>query len=342
MTIRTSHDFPTVRRNASFGRRCSAAALATSLALLAGCPTPPVKEDRHTETSERLPQGNIRMPAGVDAKSVRLVEQGRRMKVYAELLGIDDARDKKLLVRDDVARALNITNTQMRRRFMDTVSRPRRFEVYDMTGSVTAEQSDLVVDAMVTQVTQEIKPIEGGVRVSVTQVRLSVQGKHRYDGTPLFVAPVEVVGQTGATTGDRVVIAPGERVDNPDVQRRLGLDYERALQRAFDAASARMASVIRPVGKVVSVDAGQFGMLGGQAHGFQGGDEVVMFRATTIKLASGDEEFSSTRPVAVARCDGTGTRTSQCTIIKLAPNMTPQTGDFAVLSDFSAVGTRVE
>jgi hypothetical protein len=93
---------------------------------------------------------------------------------------------------------------------------------------------------------------------------------------------------------------------------------------------------------VVSVDGNQFGMLGGQAHGLQGGDEVVLFRATTIKLPSGEEEFSSTRPVAVARCDGTGTRTSQCVVIKLSPDLKPQVGDFAVLSDFSATGVRVD
>lgn len=325
------------------GPRLALWAAAGALALLlGGCGNKPIKEDRHSVSAETLAKGPIRMPSGVDFKTVRLVEQGRRQKVYAEVLGIDNAQDKTLLVRRDVAEKLNITNTQMRRRFMDTVSRSRRFEVYDSSTSVTAEQSDLVVDAMVTQVTQEVRQIEGGVRVSVTRVRLSVQGKHRYDGTPLFVAPVEVVGQTGATTGDRVVIAPGERVESADVQNRLGLDYERALQRAFDAAAKRIDAVIRPAGKVVSVDGNQFGMLGGQAHGLQGGDEVVVFRATTIKLPSGEEEFSSTRPVAVARCDGTGTRTSQCVLIKLSPDLKPQVGDFAVLSDFSATGVRVD
>lgn len=330
-------------------RRGSAASAFTVLTALIGallltaCPaSKPPKEDRHSVKAETLPTGAIRMPSGVDLRNGRLIEQGRRVKIYAELLGVDDPADKKLLVRADVARALNITNAQMRRRFVDTVSRSRRFEVYDSSTSVTAEQSDLVVDGMVTQVTQELLPIEGGVRVSVTRVRLSVQAKHRYDGTPLFPAPVEVVGQTGGSTGDRARILPGERVESPDVQNRLAVDYERGLQRAFDAAARRIDAVIRPMAKVVTLDGDQFGMLGGQVHGFQGGDEVVVFRATTIKLPSGDEEFSSTRPVAVARCDGTGTRTSQCVIIKLAPNLRPAVGDFAVLSDFSATGVRLD
>jgi len=96
------------------------------------------------------------------------------------------------------------------------------------------------------------------------------------------------------------------------------------------------------MGKVVSVDGDQIGMLGGQAHGFQGKDEVVVFRATTIRLPTGKEEFASTRPVAVARCDGAGTRTSQCVVIRRAPGMTIQNGDYTVLSDFSANNTRVE
>jgi hypothetical protein len=335
-----------MNRTAAAPGRCKPAAvlaLCASAAMLAGCPaTNPPKEDRPPRAAATPAAGPLRMPSGADLRAARLIEQGRRVKIYAELLGIDDPADKKLLVRAEAARALNITNAQMRRRFVDTVSRSRRFEVYDSSTSVTADQSDLVIDGMVTQATQELLPIEGGVRVSVTRVRLSVQAKHRYDGTPLFAAPVEVVGQTGGSTGDRARILPGESTDLPDVQNRLAVDYERALQRAFDAAARRIDAVIRPMGKLVAVDGDQLGMLGGQVHGFQGGDEVVVFRATTIRLPSGDEEFATTRPVAVARCEGVGTRSSQCTVVRLAPDLRPQAGDFAVLSDASATGVRLD
>ena len=323
---------------------CSLAALAALMAV-AGCKTQPVQTaepDRHAEKVEPTRTIAIKMPQGVDIQAVRLIEQGRRMKIYTELLGIGDRRDQKLMFPQAVGDALGMTAPQVRRRFMDTVSRSRRFEVYDAGSSVTAEQTDLVLDGMVTQVTQELRAIEGGVRVSVTRLRLSLQLKHRYDGTPLFPAPVEVVGQTGATTGDRVVISPAERPDNPEVQKRLALDYERALQKAFDLAARRIDAVIRPMGKVVSVDGNQFGMLGGGVHGFQGGDEVVAFRATTIKLPGGDEEFASTRAVAVARCDGTGVRSSQCSIIRKDAGLALQVGDYVVLSDFSATGQRDE
>jgi hypothetical protein len=322
-------------------RAAGAVAVALSLALMSGCVTKPKAPDRHTETRESLPKGAIKMPAGADIRNVRLIEKGERVRLYTELIGIDDARDKSLLAPREVMQGLNITNSQMKRRFMDTISRTRRFEVLDSSSTVVAELSDLVVDAMVTQVTQALRPIEGGVRVSVTTVRLSLQAKNKLDGTPLFVGGLEVVGQTGGSTGDREVLRPGERETDPAVQKRLGLDYERALQRAFDEGVKRLANAVRPMGKVVSVDGNQFGMLGGQAHGFQGGDEVVVFRATTIKVG-GKDEFASTRPVAVAKCEGAGIRTGQCVLIKLSPDLKPQVDDYVVLSDFSATGVRVD
>jgi hypothetical protein len=323
-------------------RTTAALALIASLALLAGCVTKPKAPDRHTETRESLPKGAIKMPAGADIRNVRLIEKGERVRIYTEVLGIDDPANKTLLFPAEMMRGLNITNVQMKRRFMDTISRTRRFEVLDGSSTVVADLSDLVVDAMVTQVTQALRPIEGGVRVSVTTVRLSLQAKNRIDGTPLLVGGLEVVGQTGASTGDREVLRPGERENDPAVQRRLGIDYERALQRAFDEGVKRLANAVRPMGKVVSVDGNQFGMLGGQAHGFQGGDEVVVFRATMIRLPNGKQEFASTRPVAVAKCEGAGNSTSQCVLIKLSPDLKPEVNDMVVLSDFSATGVRID
>jgi hypothetical protein len=317
-------------------------ALLASLALLAGCKTAPKVADRHEVQRESVRELAIAMPSGVDRGAAELIEQGRRFSIYVELLGIDDPKDKKLLFPQAMASRLGITNTQMRRRFMDAVMTSRRFEVYDNTSSVTSDKSDYVVDGMVTQVTQEIVPIEGGMRVARTRVELSLQGKQRYDGDPMFVGGMVVTGQTGTSSGDRVVLAPSDRLDNPQVQERIGVDYERALRRALNEAAAKISDVVRPMGKVVSIDGDQIGMLGGQAHGFQGKDEVVVFRATTIRLPTGKEEFSSTRPVAVARCDGAGTRTSQCVVIRRAPGMTIQVGDLTVLSDFSAGGTRVQ
>lgn len=324
-------------------RLLGALALGLAAVVLVGCKSPP-KRDEHSQTDRALPVGPIRVPSGADIRYLKLIEEGRRLRLYAEVRGIDDnSAQKTLLFPPDMARGLNITNAQMQRRFNDTISKSRRFEVMDGSVSPNPEASDLLVEGMVTQVTQELRQIEGGVRVSVTRVRLSVLGKNRYTGEPLFPTSVEVVGQTGGSTGDRVVLRPGERETDPAVQKRLGVDYENALQRAFDEAVKRIVSVIRPLGKVTTADAKEFGMLGGQAHGFQGGDEVVVLRTTTMRFPNGREEFSSTKAVAVGKCEGAQVSFSQCVIIKLSsPDAKVQQGDLVILSDFSATGTRTD
>jgi hypothetical protein len=316
-----------------------AAMAAAVLALLVGCKSAPVKADPHAAVPDKIALGPVRMPAGVDYARARLIAENRRTKLYTELVGIGVPANEKLLFPARVAQDIGVTPVQMRRRFMDTVSRSRRFEIYDSTGTVTAEASDIVVDGQFTGTTQEIQTIEGGVRVAVTRVRLSLQMKDRYSGKLLFPAAVEVVGQTGRTTGDRVVLAPSDNLNNPEVQRRLGQDYERAMQRAFDDAARRVDAVLRPMGRVLAVDGNQIGMVGGSTHGLQGGDELVVFRATTAKLGE-STVFATTRAVAVVRCDGVGTETSQCTLIRRDPAFQPQKDDYLVLSDFSATGVR--
>lgn len=281
------------------------------------------------------------MPGGVDYARARLIADNRRVKVYTELIGIGDPANEKLLFPARIAQEVGVTPVQMRRRFMDTVSKSKRFEIYDSAGSVTAEASDIVIDGQFTGATQDIQTIEGGVRVAVTRVRLSLQLKDRYSGKLLFPAAVEVVGQTGRTTGDRAVIAPGDNLQGPEVQRRLGQDYERAMQRAFDDAARRVEAVLRPMGRVLAVDGEQMGLVGGTIHGLQSGDELVVFRATVAKVGE-TQVFSTMRPVAVVRCDGVGTETSQCTLIRRDPAMTAMQGDYAVLTDFSATGVRLD
>jgi hypothetical protein len=300
------------------------------------------KPDPNAPTATKVSEGAIRVPAGVDLDRARLLEQARRIKVYAEMVGIGDPSNEKLLFPPAVAQAVGVTPRQMQRRFSDTLARSRRFEIFDSSSTVTAEATDIVVDGMVTATTQEIVPIEGGVRVSMTRVRLSLQMKDRYSGKQLFPAAVEVVGQTGRVSGDRVVLQPGEREDDPAVQKRLAVDYERAMQRAFDEAVIRILKVLRPMGRILSVDDDQVNMVGGSTHGLQGGDELVVFRATTTRL--GDTEvIASMRALLVVRCDGVGTLTSQCQIIRRDPKHgDAKEGDFAVLTDRSDGGVRQE
>ncbi len=307
---------------------------------LAACKTsPPPAPSPHAVSTAPVQTGSIRMPPGADLGRAKLIAENRKLRIYTELVGIGDPANEKLLFTPDVAAAIGATPRQLQRRFLDTVAASRRFELYDSSSTVTQEASDLVIDGQFTETQQQIVTIEGGVRIAVTRVRLSLQLKDRPTGKLLFPAPVEVVGQTGRSTGDRTVIAPGERTENKDVQRRLGIDYGNAMQRAFDDAAARIDSVLRPMGRVLSVDGEQVGMVGGSTHGLQSDDEMVVFRATTARLGT-SEVFASMRPVAVVRCDGVGTEQSQCRVIRREPSMTPATGDYAILSDVSARGVR--
>jgi hypothetical protein len=317
----------------------AAPVLALACMLLVGCKTAPVQPDRNAATPQKVALGPVKMPAGVDYSRARLIAENRRVKLYTELVGVGDPSNEKLLFPAKVAQDIGVTAVQMRRRFIDTVSRSRRFEIYDNTSTVTAEASDIVIDGQFTGTTQDIQTIEGGVRVAVTRVRLSLQMKDRYSGKLLFPAAVEVVGQTGRTTGDRAVLAPNENLQSPEVQRRLGQDYERAMQRAFDDAARRIDAVLRPMGRVLAVDGEQVGIVGGSLHGLQGGDELVIFRATLARVGE-TQVFATTRALAVLRCEGVGTETSQCQVIRRDPAFKIEAGDYAVLTDFSATGVR--
>lgn len=286
--------------------------------------------------------GPIALPSGLDLDRARLLDQGRRTKVYAEMIGIGDPANEKLLFPPAVAQAVGVTTRQMQRRFSDTLAKSRRFEIFDASATVTMDATDIVVDGMVTGTTQELVPIEGGLRVSMTRVRLSLQMKDRYSGKPLFPAAVEVVGQTGRSTGDRVVLSPSERADDPAVQRRLAVDYERAMQRAFDEAALRIHQVLKPLARVIQVEEDQIVLLGGVVHGLQPGDELVVFRASSIRVGE-TEVMGAAKALALLRCDAVGTQSSQCTVLRRdAKQAPPKDGDYAVLSDASAQQARQE
>jgi hypothetical protein len=309
--------------------------------LVAGCKTkPPVKPDANAAPERAVSVGAILMPGGVEYSRAKLVTEVRKLKVYSVLRGIGNRDNEKLLFSPEMARALNLTAEQMQGRFKTTVSRGKRFEVYDASSSVTAEASDIIVDGLFTSATQEIQTIEGGVRVSVTRVRLQLEMKDRYTGQPLFPVPVEVVGQTGRSTGDRVVLAPAETTANPDVQKRLALDYERAMQRAFDLAAGKIEEILRPMGRVTEAEGNQVALTGGLTNGLQRDDQMVIFRASTRK-AGETEIFGLMRPIVAVQCDSVGEKQSQCTVIRKADaNAKAQPGDYAVLTDKSASDPR--
>jgi len=322
-------------------RRLTGALLTTGLVLgLAACGSKPKPVDLNAKAEIQKTEGGVRMPAGADYGRIVAAEKGAKTIIYTQLMGMGDANNEKLLFPPAVAKSIGVTPLQVQTRFMDTIGVTKRYDVRNVDRSVTADQSDYLVEAMFVGTTQELRRIEGGVRVAVTQVRLRANLVNRYTGAPVWDAPIVVVGETGGSTGDRVTLAPNENEGMSAVQQRLGLDYQRAMQRAFDKLAVRLDLSLRPMGKVTSVDEDNLSVIGGQRNGLQGGDEMVVFRAKLVRIGKFDE-LSDIRAVAAVRCDGVGSATSQCDVIRKDPRYKPEPGDFAILTDHSARGTRM-
>lgn len=329
--------------------RLSQAMACIALAALSACKTVPTQPDPNAKPDIKETVGSVLMPAGANYRLVELAEKGVKPKIYTIVGGMGDPSNEKLLFPADVARAIGVTPVQIQRRFMDTVGKTKRYEVYSTGTSVTADKSDYVVDAMFVSSTQELRRVDGGVRVAVTQVQVNAMLKHRYDehnqadkgraDYPVWDAPVEAVGTTGATSGDRMTLMPGESERDPAVQRRLGIDYERAMQRAFDRLAARIDAELRPMGKVVGVDGDGISIVGGARNGLQRGDELVVFSAGLTKIGARNE-FVNMRPLAAVRCNGVGSATSQCDVIRRNPKQDVKVGDYVILTDHSASGAR--
>lgn len=319
--------------------------------LLASCAQAPHNPDAAVEV--KIIQGPVRMPAGVDFGRLQLVNEARLIRVYTQMVGVGASGDDKLLFSRAVADKIQLTNRQVNRRFMDMILASRRFQVFDDSTTVVRENAyqtldgkkmDIVIDGEVVGSTQDLIDI-APYRKARTTVRLSVQMKDVLSGEQLFPAGVSVTGDYGLTQGEGTMLAPNVATSNPDMQLSLANDYERALTKALTQAVARINKVLRPMGRVTHVDEQSVDIVGGSRHGFQGGDRLVIFRAETTKLGEAGAErqvISHTQPVAVVRCDGVGTETSQCDLIQIDPRFKPQVGDYAVLSDTSATGVREE
>ena len=124
------------------------------------------------------------------------------------------------------------------------------------------------------------------------------------------------------------------------MQTSLGGDYERALTKAFDEAVERIDQIMCPVGRVTLITGKSLNMFGGIQHGFQSGDEIVVFRAHRRVMADGHNRIIGVQPIASARCDGVGSDISHCTLMQIEPGELPVDGDYSVLTEKSAQGIR--
>jgi hypothetical protein len=320
----------------SFNLRPALGITALSLLVaLTGCKTNPVKPDQNAKPEVKLTQGKVIMPSRFRPELVDLADKGQRAKIYTEIKGIGIAGNEKLLLQPAVLSALNLTDSQIQRRFMDTIGKTRRYDVYDISATVVADQSDYVVDAQFVDARQELRTIEGGARVAITRVQLNANLVQRYNRDPVWEAPVEAVGVTGQSSLDRRVVMPGMSLSDPAVQRMLGDDYNEAIQRALDVIAASIDRDLRPMGKVIGTAGDGLTIVGGTRNGLQRGDELVVFRAE-IKRFGKQVGFNNMQPMAALRCNGVGSVTSQCDIVRRNPGFQVREGDFVVLTDHSA------
>lgn len=294
--------------------------------------------------------GPVQMASGFNPILLDVIEEARRVAIYTQMNHIGDPQNAQLLFPVEVAATLGLTNSQMNRRFMDALLATKRFKVLDdgPTGGVQEgsrqrwgrEMADIVVDCQVTDARQEIIDINPYRKVR-TQVKVSVHMINRRNGENLFDGDVAVDGVWGDLQGEGTLLAPNVSLQSTDMQRQLGNDYERALTRAFTLAVERIDQLVRPVGRVTFADTAGLSMFGGIQQGFQGGDDIVVFRAHKRRLADGREVVFRIEALAEARCHGVGSSVSQCDLRRLrSAGEQIKDGDYTVLSDASAQAVR--
>ena len=118
---------------------------------------------------------DIKLPSGIDPYRLRLLERGEPLKVYVNMVGIDDKSSSHLLVPARVGESIG-TATQMNQRFLSAVEQTKRFSVQHDDSSGVRSESDIVVEGMVVAATQDIVNMTS-LRKAVTTLRLSVQIK---------------------------------------------------------------------------------------------------------------------------------------------------------------------
>lgn len=284
------------------------------------------------QNAAEVPPGTLRMPSGVDLSRLQRMDVGEATRVYVEVLRFADSG--KAQFPSDMQALVDLSPSGITRLFTDTILLSRRFEVFDLRSTVVAKDTNYVVDAQIVEANQTLRPLEGGMRYVSTQVTLSVQMKDVSTNAQILPTAVLVDGRTGNTSGDRVTLGAREDMNSPELRRALAADYQKALRRAFELATRRIESILRPLARVVGVDGTEVGVFGGFRHGLQQDDQLVLFRAQTARLGERDV-LSGTRPIALVKCSGVGTETSQCTVTQKVSGYETRPGDYGVITDES-------
>lgn len=284
--------------------------------------------------------GPVEMPSGVDAQRIEAVDQGKRPAVFTGVATTEDDPESPARMPAQMAAVTPMTNAQMRRVFSDVVRASRRFLVFDSRAALTADASTVMIDMQITQAEQRWVERVPGIRRARTRVDISVQMQDMLTGEDRLGTAVTHTGIWGDTSGeDTAELLAGDDPEGAQARTQRGLDYQNALKRAMVAVSDRLEELLRPMGKVLHVDACQVDVFGGAAWGLQPGDDVVVFRGERSTV--GDTVvFKGIRAVAMLNCKSVGPQQSQCRIVASVPGLTPQEDDYVVLTDESLQRTR--
>jgi hypothetical protein len=338
------------------GTETSKTAIVMALGLLAAaCATPPPPTPEQA-TVYKVIRAPVRMPAGFDLGALELVGEARRLRVYTQLRGIDDPGDATLRFPAAIKARLGLTDQQANLLFHTGIRQSDRFETYDDSDTVVheggrqnykGEKMDILIEGEFVSERQEIINMAPYKKVH-TSMRLIATMRNQYTGEELFPGAVSSVGDYGSVQGEGAMFPANASLDDPQIQLTIGQDFQRAMDKAINGAADRIGELMRPVGFLTFANATSMDMVGGKVHGFQSGDNVVVFHVDYTELGTGKDRhrvIAHVQPLAVAHCDGVGTETSHCDFTMMDPSVPDvqhpaADHDFAVLSDRSASGPR--
>lgn len=297
------------------------------------------KESKPVEKGECGAVGTPEIPAGIDLQRLRLLDENKRPAIYTDITETDAASKQQLPER--MREVMDLSPTQFRRLFADAVMASRRLAVTDhrATAATTNEASTVMVDLLITAVTQDGVNVEPGRKAIASKVSMSVQMKDMISGENLLQGAITVEGRTGITSGARRVYSVDEDWNGAEMKRRRGDDFIDAIKDAMIQVRELVEAELRPMTKVLGFKGCQVGMVGGTKFGVAAGDDLVIFRPT-FSNQGGQRVLVLSEPIAMVHCKGVGPDQSQCTVTQLAKDAKPQPGDYAVVTDESLKRTR--
>ena len=297
--------------------------------------------DARAESSRSCGKSNNPgMPQGADLKRLDLLDEGKRVAVYTSVAGVDDDERSPAKLPVPMRKLVTMSNEQLRRIFSDIVIDSRRFTVFDSRAAVTADYSTIMIDMQVTDASQRWVNAEPTRRRALTQVDVSVKMKDLYTGEDLFGFSAAASGTVGMVSGDGTLLTSADDVNGSEIRESLAADYTTALKRALMAAEERIEFRLRPMGRVLSVRDCNVNILAGSQSGLQPKDELVVFRASRIKLGE-RTLLDQIEPLALIACtSGVGTETSLCAIVETAGSTRPVAGDYVIITDKSLKRSR--